>query len=326
MIWFTWRQYRWEAVAGLALLVAFGGVVLLLTVDGSGLLAQLARSCTSGSDAACDEFGTLYSNSHLQVGWQCVYVACVAIPALVGVFVGAPMVAREVENGTHLLAWSQGVTRRRWFLSRVGLVGVGVVVGVAALAAVAQGWFGTLVNESQWNGFEVGLPVVIAYALFALALGVAAGAAIRRTVPAMAATLIGFIGVRVVVAVLARPRYLAPLIVRAGIIDHSSGGGLGPNAWWFGDQAYADASGHSVSLSMVNQLLAQCTYPVDKGVPIPVGKSVPICPSAANGIFQLTSYQPGARFWLFQGIEAAIFVLLALGLFVLAHRLVMRIR
>src|SRR6185369_14593823 len=44
-------------------------------------------------------------------------------PVLVGVFFGAPLVAREVEQGTHRLVWTQGVTRLQWALAKFGLVG-----------------------------------------------------------------------------------------------------------------------------------------------------------------------------------------------------------
>ena len=81
---------------------------------------------------------------------------------------------------------------------------------------------------------------------------------------------------------------------------------------------YMNAAGHPVSSATVSQLLGQCTYPDDGGAPT--------CPAAANGIVQLLSYQPASRFWLFQGVETAIFVVLALALFALAYRLVMRMR
>ena len=51
----------------------------------------------------------------------------------------------------------------------------------------------------------------VAYALFGMALGIAAGALLRRTVPAIAVTLTGFIGVRVLVAEILRPHYLSAI-------------------------------------------------------------------------------------------------------------------
>ena len=305
----------------MALLVLFvlGVGVVLLTVAGSGLLAEISRNCQQTSQlvvaTTCGSLPNQYSSSY-QSAWWWVAAAGTVIPALAGVFVGAPLVARELESGTHLLIWSQGITRRRWFLGGLGLLVLGTVSSTALLAAASQGWFGMqrglglAGSLSLWDGFEIGPPVLIAYTLFALALGVAAGALIRRTVPAIAATLVGFIAVRIAVALLARPRYLSPLAARANLAGQSgfSFGTSGPNPssdWLVGSTVLVDGAGH----------------------PIPSGG---FCQGPGPGcypqIFAIQHYQPAARFWLFQGIEAAIFVVLALALFALAYRLVMRMR
>jgi hypothetical protein len=329
MGWLTWRQHRAEAAAILTVLVALAVGVLLLTLAGSGMLATLSRGCAAG---VCTTNFALFFQSGLFEGWTLVMVAVIAVPVVFGVFVGAPMIARELEHGTQFVAWSQGVTRRRWFVSRVGLVVLSSVVGAAILAAIAQGWFAVqrdLVNSNAvvggftfWDGFDIAPPVVIAYTLFALALGVAAGAALRRTVPAMALTLAAYIAVRVPLAQLARWRYLPPVTARL-----SDGGQLvsvaslpGPSDWQLTSYppTYVDAAGHALNASSVNRLLEQCSG----GSP----SAAPTCPSALNGVYTLLQYQPALRFWLFQGIEAAIFLVLAVALLALAYRLVMRLR
>ncbi len=40
----------------------------------------------------------------------------------------------------------------------------------------------------------------------------------------------------------------------------------------------------------------------------------------SHGFYQVISYQPAGRFWIFQGIESAIFIALALIMVVLAYR------
>jgi ABC-type transport system involved in multi-copper enzyme maturation permease subunit len=252
--------------------------------------------------------------------WVWVVIVGTVLPALAGVFVGAPLVAREIESGTHLVAWSQSVTRRRWFLARVGLVAAGAAAGAALLAAIAQGWFAMQRGAggsgfgipSIWVGFEIGPAMVIAYTLFAIALGVAMGAAIRRTVPAMAAALAGFIVVRVCVAGLARPIYLTPLTDRTNIDTAPDQIFTSSSGWQFGPMSFVNAAGHPV---------------VAPGQSFCYSISPPVTPGCLQGpIYILQSYQPASRFWLFQGIEAAIFLVLALALFALAYRLVMRIR
>jgi hypothetical protein len=318
MTWLTWRQHRWEVAAALALLLAFGGAVVLITIAGSELVSEIARSCQPDShgvvENACGAFQNQFGDSY-QIKWWWIVVSGTVAPVLVGMFVGAPMIAREVENGTQLLIWTQGITRRRWFLSRCGLVAAGATVGAAALALAAQGWFsvqhavGSPLNISQWDGFEIGAPVVIAYTLFALTLGVAAGAAIRRTVPAMAATLVAFIGARVAIALLARPNYVPPLTARGSLVGESS--------FAFGPGGAGASSDWSVGPTILYN---------PAGTPIPFG----FCVGSGRGCFThvtaVQEFQPGDRFWLFQGVEAAIFIVLTFALFALAYRLVMRIR
>ena len=45
---------------------------------------------------------------------------------------------------------------------------------------------------------------------------------------------------------------------------------------------------------------------------------------ASHGFHQLVTYQPASRFWAFQGIEAAFFVVLAALLIAVAYRMVLR--
>jgi hypothetical protein len=183
------------------------------------------------------------------------------------------------------------------------------------VAAAGQGWFAALrgnynLASSLWSGFDIAPPVVIAYTLFALVLGVAAGAAIRRTVPAMAATLVGFIVVRVAVLLLARPTYLTPLTQRGTFSGQGGWAFQGVPPSWQVSWGFVNAAGHTVTL---NQALPACSGAATGLTPCP-------------GISALMQYQPVSRFWLFQGIEAAIFLVLAVALLALAYRLVMRMR
>src|SRR5207247_984538 len=166
------------------------------------------------------------------------------IPMLVGVFWGAPLVAREVEQGTHRLVWTQGVTRRRWFGTKVALIGPVTAAGGALFALLVTWWSSPLVKASD-DRFAVGIfdlrgIAPIGYVLFALALGVAAGAMIRKTLPAMAATLGGFVVVRVVVDVFVRPHYMATRTASYGLFGPSPREGLGE---WVVRSSVIDSTG-----------------------------------------------------------------------------------
>ncbi len=122
------------------------------------------------------------------------------LPALIGVFWGAPLVARELETGTFRLAWTQGVTRQRWLAVKLTLAGLASMAVAGLLSLILTWWFSPIdrvqLNQLTPAMFGVRGITPIGYAAFAFALGVTAGAFIRRTIPAMAATIVVFTGVR----------------------------------------------------------------------------------------------------------------------------------
>src|SRR5207248_1667240 len=129
--------------------------------------------------------------------------------------------AGAIGLGTHRLVWTQSVTRRRWFTTKIALV-LGVsVAGAAAFAALVTWWSALFVQAGddrlQPGIFDIRGIVPIAYVLFALALGVLAGTLIRKTLPAMAATLAGYVGVRAIVALVARRFYLPAKTLTSGM-------------------------------------------------------------------------------------------------------------
>src|SRR5207245_7294121 len=114
-----------------------------------------------------------------------------APPVLLGTFLGAPLVARELEGGTHRLAWTQGISRRRWLLLGLAVV-LSISVVASAVLSAAVSWALTpwlaleqgIGNPGRFSSgtFDAVGVVPVAYAVFALALGVAGGALLRRTV------------------------------------------------------------------------------------------------------------------------------------------------
>jgi hypothetical protein len=109
--------------------------------------------------------------------------------------------------------WTQGVSRLRWAATKIGLVSVAVLVITAIFAGMLTWWITPIVDTSgqkfTYVFFDIHGIVVFGYMVFALALGIFAGAVTGRLLPAMAATVVGFIGVRLVVMLAARDRYMA---------------------------------------------------------------------------------------------------------------------
>jgi hypothetical protein len=240
---------------------------------------------------------------------------------LVGLFWGAPVVAREIEQGTHRLAWTQGVTRRRWFGTKMALIGPVTAAWGALFALLVTWWSSPLVKASD-DRFGLGIfdlrgIAPIGYVLFALALGVAAGAVIRKTLPAMAVTLGGFVVVRAVVDAFVRPHYMAPKTISYGLFAPSPRAGMGD---WVVRSTVIDptgqiAAGHAIRLTP-ESLSALCPGAGNQ-VQIPPKDIVGRCLTRL-GVHVVDKYQPGSRYWLFQSIELTLFIALAAGLIALA--------
>ena len=220
MIWLIWRQHRRQA---LSVLVGLAVLVTFLVLTGRPMYRDFAdtglRGCLDAMgaivdydqpDADCngpaERFNAEYS------GFLGVAVLLVFLPLLVGLFVGAPLVAREVQHGTHRLVWTQGVTRRRWAVAKFTLIIAGAGLLAGAYALVMSWWVTPLVLANaarfEYLAFDLEGMVPVAHTLFAVALGILAGTVSRRVLPAMAVTLVGYAGVRLAVAFV-RPHFRA---------------------------------------------------------------------------------------------------------------------
>jgi hypothetical protein len=267
------------------------------------------------------------------------------VPALIGIFWGAPLVAREFEAGTFRLAWTQGVTRTRWLATKLAVVGLSSMV-VAGLLSLMVTWWSSPVDTFNANRFSPsafgirGL-VPIGYAAFAFALGVTVGVLIRKTLPAMAVTLVGFVAARLAMTFWVRPHLMAPVRASMAINQASTGlsiskspaGGLSvmpgsvsiPNAWVYSSQ-FTDRAGKPPT----SQFLSKACPDLLSGLPGPVssqgkvsvrlGGGAPPRPfqsclaKIASRFHEVVSYQPANRYWPFQWYEMAIFIFAALVL------------
>jgi hypothetical protein len=213
MIWFTWRQYRAQTVAAAAALAAFGGLLLATAHIVTGLYADVA-ACTADCDGAVHTFLTRFHDSAAFPVYLTGLAAAYALPPLLGMFWGAPLIARELETGTHRLAWNQSVTRTRWLAGRLLFGGAVTAAGSALLSLAVTAWSHDVDVASQ----DRILPLLygsrgvvpIGYAVFAFVLGVTVGMLLRRVVAAMATTLAVYVA-----AVVAMPLWVRTHLVPA---------------------------------------------------------------------------------------------------------------
>jgi hypothetical protein len=271
----------------------------------SGLSSCLA------SNGDCGELVDSFLNKYVVV--TALVSALSFAPALAGLFWGAPLIAREVEQSTHRLVWSQSITRRRWFTVRVGLYALAAAAIGGLLTWLMTWWYGPLIqaDSGQYNSiqpsvFESRGVVLVAMMVFAFALGTVAGAVIRRTVPAMAVTLAGFLGVRILF--LFERGYLLPPKSITVPFDNFDSAQLA-NAWVL-HQTVIDGAGHTVT---PDAILNVCS-----NVLVSRGKTGMQSCAAAHGFRNVVTYQPLSRFWPLQGMESGILVAAAVILLAVA--------
>jgi hypothetical protein len=312
MAWVTWRQHRSQlvATAGLLLALAAAAFGTRLPIQAAfhrdSLSACLPPAARSGCDIIVPHFEGEFA------GWVTAARVLAVLPVLAGLFVGAPLLARELEQGTHRFAWTQGVTRRRWLLSKTALLAAAMLLAGAAASAVVMWWrspFDTLEGRIGPSSFDVEGLVVPAYALYALALGVLAGLVFRRTVAAMTSTLIAFAATRFLVLEFVRPHFLAPLHRVVLATDT----GLQPGDWVLSN-TLVDGGGRQITAAREDLAVLHATQAgIDPHTYI-----------LTLGWKRLISYQPAGRFWTFQLLEAGLFVALAVLVVLVAVWLVRR--
>ncbi len=325
MIWLTWRQNR-------AQLVVAAGVVSVVAVV-AGWTGRRLADLVATTDAGYDEL----TSTDIALFFAGVMMLAV-IPALIGAFWGAPLVAHELETGTYRLVWNQSVTRTRWLATRLGLTAL-AAAAVTGLLSLAVTWWsgpldgavgartGSLPTRLTPVTFAMRGVVPVAYTLFALVLGVVIGAMVRRTVPAMALTLGLFLAVQIAVPLWIRPHLATPaettITMGPSTFDGLSRSGPdGPvtltarsvaRGDWVLSNTTVDAAGTAVELPA---WFEDCVVPA--GPPrerVAASGKGPLEACLARltdeGYRQRLVYQPASRFWTLQWRESALFVVVA---------------
>jgi hypothetical protein len=310
----TWRQHR-IALIGVAVLL--GALAVYLWIAGLALNHAYAAAvaCQPGNSVTCqgldstlDGMDNFLSNGFiLQV-----------LPVLIGAFVGAPVLARELETGTFRYTWTQGFDRRRWAVAKLVLLAVVVTAAAGAFGALLTWYYQPFVGNQSlglprttpltpalFDLRGIGFP---AWTLAAFAIGALAGVLIRRVVPAIVATLVVYTGLAFVTAGFLRPHYLTPLLASINVNVPDDAWVI--SQWWSKDGRFA--FGSYPPSNILNQFCAPPSAATGKaGAPQGWGPCL-----VQHGYTMWTGYQPASRFWPFQWIEGG--WLLALSVLLIA--------
>ncbi|GHO47677.1 hypothetical protein [Ktedonospora formicarum] len=191
MIWLIWRHYRWLAALGILALVVMIPLFVLNAhaINVASQQPDLAY-CFHEDNRSCNL--VVFPGMTTLTWYFLVVQTFPLLPFVVGIFLGAPLLAREYEQRTHKFVWMQSVSSSRWLSTNLMFVGGAVVLGFGALSLIATWWsfIQDATVSSPWSTFMIRGSVFVANALFSLMFGVMVGAAIRRVLPAMVVTLL----------------------------------------------------------------------------------------------------------------------------------------
>ena len=329
----SWLQFRSEAVVAAAALAVFA-VVLAATSPHLFHLYDISGVATCRAHGNCMSLASTLVNK-IPGYYEIVYFGATgvvfAVPLIIGAFWGAPLVAREFEAGTFRLAWTQGVTRERWMIIKLGVVGLGAMATAGLFSLVLTWWAGpidtaaALKENNSITFIRLGFMLFdtrgitpVGYAAFAFALGVSAGVLIRRTLPAMALTLGVFAAVQIAWPIWVRSHLIAPVHTAVALTAANIPGlGQGPGGtvmvnppnlsslsgdWILSFQTVGPA-GHAFNAA---------TVPACSGN----SPSTQACAAALGALHlrDVIAYQPASRFWALQWYETGIFLAAAVML------------
>jgi hypothetical protein len=253
-------------------------------------------NCSASQVGCADIGGTVFGSNG--VFTSLVQDLAMAFPLVLGILWGAPLVAGQFEAGTEDFEWTQGVTRRRWVLTNLGWALLAAAAWGGALAALFTWWRGpdnAVDGPVKFIYFDVQGVAPIAYTVFAMALGIAAGALFRRVVPAITTTLVVFPAVRIVTAL-----YLRPLFAVSKNVSPLAS--TPPLSYSLGADILPGAAGPTTA----------CANPAG-------GQQDSLACLAAHGYQNHITYLPASRFWPVQGVESGIFLILALALAIFTY-------
>jgi hypothetical protein len=280
---------------------------------------------------ASNQFADIPSFTPLIVGLR-------LFPLVIGAFIGAPLVAREMESGTYRFAWTQGVGRVRLLIVTLAMLAMIVTPVAVALGFLLGGWYihpYAVINIAVGSHWQSGLftttwwmtPV---WTLFALAIGTLVGAVVKRTVAAIATTAVVIGGVLIAVGLyvtrifdigaVASSRILLNGM-NSGPLNSMAVRGEGPAGSWLVRAWYTGPGGQVLGIKAANRVGLH----LDSLLESTGGANNPDAAKrwlALHHYKYWVSYQPADHFWILQAVVGLVVLALTLLCVVLAARFI----
>jgi hypothetical protein len=362
MNWVIWQQHKKQFLT-LGLLLILAAAFLIPTgIHYWNVYQDALTACLANSTAAeCrSELSTELFKSGITANiFDAIKFVVVAIPVLLATFFGLSLIGREYTDGTNLLAWTQGISRRKWLTAKMAWT-LGATVSAAAVVVALHTWWWHTGNDLWLTRFQpldfaVQGIVPIAITFFAVAVAIALGAWFKRTLPALGALLVIIIVTQSVVPMVARPNYAAPRLHKSAlytVADKSHRPDRAPiptdkEAIWITEATIVNNQGqpldwihpprecsHTVEeLERMFEEQAARDQSAQRGDREPNresyigragGPEVGMRCIAEKGYHWEVYYQPANQYWKFQAIESALYVLLSVPFIAFTYWLVLR--
>jgi hypothetical protein len=321
LAWVTWRQHRAALAGACALLGVLAAYLGYMGLEMHGAYAKVA-ACRPGSSAACQQLLNTFNQDYYGsqrgsvlssgINAQTVPFFLLAVPILLGVFMGGPVLARELESGTFRFAWTQGCGRLRWTVAKLVLLASALSLAAYGLSVLFAWYFSPFFAEGKTGKFpmqlfgNLGIDFA-AWTLLAFAVAAFLGVVIRRAVPAMATALAACTVLDVATMMSLRQHYVSASLA-SGVNPPS-----GTYAWVL-SQWLTGPGGRQVSVFSIPMSVEMSSNPNAFGAWL-----------HAQHITQWWSYLPGSKFWELQLIEggwilAASAILLAATVVIVRRR------
>lgn len=184
----TFRLHRFEVlvVASLLVILALSAAVVMSHVTAASVAVPDAcfLEGATDDDPVCAALRGARSAADDEAKLV-IQVMALAAPVM-GLLLGVPLLAQEIEQRTTALAWSLSPSRRRWLAGRL-LPMLALLIGGAAIVGLSTSWLADALEVLGTRSLDdigsYGL-VMITRALMALGVALLAGAVIGRSLPA----------------------------------------------------------------------------------------------------------------------------------------------
>jgi ABC-type transport system involved in multi-copper enzyme maturation permease subunit len=215
MLWVTWRQHRAALISVPAVL---GAVSVFLWIAGLRIHHNYAvlMACHPFTSDACQTLNSNFNSTDWTMG-NTLDILMNLVPALIGAFVGGPVLARELESGTYRYSWTQGFGRARSTVAKLTIIAVTITISAFAFSQLFAWFFRPFLGRSSLTVlsatvFDAQGVSFAAWTLLAFTTGALCGMFLRRIVPAMAVTLGVYAGLSVLTWVFLRKHYPVSLV------------------------------------------------------------------------------------------------------------------